>query len=42
MPACADPEKQFELLEEHIGKLQAHHDLLHSEIIVMVERNLGL
>ena len=39
---CADPEKQFGVLQEHIERIQEHHDFRHSEIVVMVERNLGL
>lgn len=38
----AEPEKQFDLLSEHIERLRTFHDLRYSEIVVMVERNLGL
>lgn len=39
---AAEPEKQFALLTEHVHKLQSFHDLSFSEIVIMVERNLGL
>lgn len=38
---CAEPEKQFALLEKHIKKLRERHIFQQSEIIIMVERNLG-
>jgi 3-dehydroquinate dehydratase len=39
---CAEPEKQFALVERHVAAIQARYEFRHSEIVVMVERNLGL
>jgi hypothetical protein len=36
-----EPEKQFALVERHIGRLRNCSSLRYSEIVVMVERNLG-
>lgn len=36
-----EPSKQFGILERHIARLRTQQMLYHSEIIVMVERNLG-
>ena len=35
-----EPEKQFQLVEEHINKIQNILEFQYSEIVVMVERNL--
>ena len=46
--ACADvwhlaePEKQFALVQRHIDAIQHRSEFMDSEIVVMVERNLGL
>ena len=37
---ASEPEKQFQLVEEHILKIQNILEFQYSEIIVMVERNL--
>ena len=37
---CAEPEKQFALVERHIARLRRVRELVYSEIIIMVERNL--
>ena len=39
--ACAEPEKQFALVERHISRLRQVRELIYSQIIIMVERNLG-
>jgi hypothetical protein len=39
--ACAEPEKQFALVERHISRLRQVRDLVYSQIIIMVDRNLG-
>ena len=39
---CAEPEKQFALVHRHILALQDKWEFRESEIVVMVERNLGL
>ena len=36
----AEPTKQFALVEQHIAKIQEVFEFQHSEIVVMVERNL--
>ena len=36
----SEPEKQFQLVEEHINKIQNILEFQYSEIVVMVERNL--
>jgi hypothetical protein len=36
----AEPTKQFALVEQHIAKIQQVYEFQHSEIVVMVERNL--
>ena len=36
----AEPTKQFALVEQHIAKIQQVFEFQHSEIVVMVERNL--
>ena len=36
-----EPEKQFALVERHIAALRARFQFAESQIIVMVERNLG-
>lgn len=38
---CAEPEKQFALLERHMGRLRERPIFQYSQIVVMVERNLG-
>ena len=38
---CAEPDKQFALCERHIMRIREREVFRHSEIIVMVERNLG-
>ena len=38
----AEPEKQFALVQRHISSLQQYEEFASSEIVVMVERNLGL
>ena len=37
----AEPEKQFALVERHVKRIQAVPELTFSEIVIMVERNLG-
>ena len=37
----AEPEKQFALLERHVRRLKNEEALQFSEIVIMVERNLG-
>ena len=37
----AEPEKQFALIERHINRIRERPIFLNSEIIIMVERNLG-
>lgn len=37
----AEPEKQFALVERHVKRIQAVPELMFSEIVIMVERNLG-
>ena len=39
--AWAEPEKQFALVERHISRLRKVRELVYSQIIIMVERNLG-
>ena len=39
--ARAEPEKQFALVERHVKRIQSVPELRFSEIVVMVERNLG-
>jgi hypothetical protein len=39
--SCAEPEKQFALIERHIASLRRRSEFAESEVIVMVERNLG-
>jgi len=41
MRHCADPGKQFDLVEEHIGRLRSATGRLASRVFVYVERNLG-
>ena len=41
MNISTEPARQFELLERHITGIQKHDMLRFSEIVVMVERNLG-
>lgn len=41
LSGCKEPEKQFALVERHIHRLRQHRMFQNSEIIVMVERNLG-
>jgi len=38
---CAEPSRQFALVERHIRRISSHPKLLFSQIIVMCERNLG-
>ncbi len=38
----AEPEKQFALVQRHIDAIQYRSEFMDSEIVVMVERNLGL
>ena len=38
---CAEPDKQFALCERHIMRIREREVFRHSEIVVMVERNLG-
>lgn len=37
----AEPDKQFALCERHIMRIREREVFRHSEIVVMVERNLG-
>ncbi len=37
----SEPEKQFALTERHIARIQQREQFIYSEIIIMVERNLG-
>jgi hypothetical protein len=37
----AEPEKQFDLVERHINRIRSLNSLRCSEVVVMVERNLG-
>ena len=37
----SEPEKQFALTERHIARIQQTEQFIYSEIIIMVERNLG-
>ena len=37
----AEPEKQFALVQRHICRLREVRELVFSEVIIMVERNLG-
>lgn len=39
---CKEPEKQFALVQRHIDAIQHRSEFMDSEIVVMVERNLGL
>ena len=39
--AWAEPEKQFALVERHISLLRKVRELVYSQVIIMVERNLG-
>jgi len=39
--ARAEPEKQFALVERHVKRIQSVPELRYSEIVIMVERNLG-
>ena len=39
--APAEPEKHFALLERHLARLRERFVLQNSEIVIMVERNLG-
>ncbi len=41
MCVCAEPSKQFALVERHIQRIGAVHDLQFSPVIIMCERNLG-
>lgn len=36
-----EPEKQFALVERHVGRIKDHKNFMFSEIVIMVERNLG-
>jgi len=40
-PLPQEPEKQFALVERHIHRLRQHREFQNSEVIIMVERNLG-
>ena len=40
-PACAEPSKQFALVERHIRRISSTPLLQFSQIIIMCERNLG-
>jgi hypothetical protein len=37
-----EPEKQFALVQRHIADIQCKYEFRNSQIVVMVERNLGL
>jgi hypothetical protein len=39
--SMAEPEKQFALVERHIQRIRSVRELQFSEVIIMVERNLG-
>jgi len=41
--ACdtTEPEKQFALVERHVARIRAVRNLALSQIVIMVERNLG-
>ena len=36
-----EPEKQFELVERHISRIRSIRNFILSEVVIMVERNLG-
>jgi hypothetical protein len=38
----AEPEKQFALVRRHVDTIRNQSEFVHSEVVVMVERNLGL
>lgn len=38
---CTEPEKQFALVHRHIDRIREDDIFRHSEIVIMVERNLG-
>ena len=40
--ALAEPEKQFALVRRHIDAIRRRSEFVDSEIVVMVEHNLGL
>ena len=39
---AAEPDKQFALVQRHVAAIQSQTAYMHSEIVIMVERNLGL
>jgi len=39
--ACAEPEKQFALVQRHVLRIREIRELALSNIVIMVERNLG-
>ena len=41
MTPTTEPEKQFALVQRHINRIRSHDEFDTSEIVVMVERNLG-
>ena len=36
-----EPEKQFALVERHISRIRSIRNFILSEVVIMVERNLG-
>ncbi len=41
LSGCKDPQKQFNLVEEHIRRLRKNPAWYNSRVIIYVERNLG-
>jgi hypothetical protein len=40
-PSLAEPEKQFALVERHVKRIKSVSEFVFSQIVIMVERNLG-
>jgi hypothetical protein len=41
LSGCKDPQKQFDLVADHIRRIRLNHRWVKSRIVVYVERNLG-